>query len=742
MARRFVRNHRVFIAVCLVLATVVVGRIATTEAQTQTQTLTCYGGFGEEVAPPILLTSLSTIENPVIPKDPVTGAPQLRADLAEFVANLPAAIRLGKALFWDMQAGSDNKVACATCHFNAGADVRTRNQFHPGANGQWDQAGFAPNADLWPGAYPFTVLDLSLPNRIASDTDNISGSQGIRMATFGGIGKSGAELTTPVADPVFSLGGTNVRQVTRRQPPAIINAVFNHRNIHIGAAQAEFNGVNPLGDRDTNARVWFVSPLGPTQIDIHIKNASLASQAVGPAMNTVEMSAIGRTFPDLGKKMLSVKPLALQKVDPTDSVLGPMADPTKGLTTTYTAMIQAAFKPKWWNTTKTVRVGAKSYTMMQANFSLFWGLSLMLYQATLVADQSPMDQYLRYRSVIGGTPNPAILEQVVARIQQDWPSELGPVSVSNILNGLSLFELPPPPAPGPNGVGCMLCHVGAETTSASSRNLNHGIEPNDIAFVNSGFDQRMERMWWRIPPLTAGTDRVTLDPLAWTVTESNTWTPAIPPADVPLAVYDAGYYNIGVRPTAEDIGTGGSDPFGLKWSTVKMLQQTMTTSTVVKVPGAGLNCGATLVTNSSGFPLLSGALRKTERALVDGSFKVPGVRNAEFTGPYFHNGGKATLMQLIEFYDDGGDFIGNEALAPLIRPLGMDEAELADLVAFLMAMSDERVRLQKAPFDHPQLFVPNGDSVPGTDNMMEIPAVGAGGGIQVQRFLNLNPFSK
>ena len=731
MARRFLpRRHRVFMALSVTLLTIVVARIAVTEAQTQTQTFTCTGGFTEEVAPPVLLTSLSTVENPVIPKDLVTGAPQIRADLVDYVANLNAAIRLGKALFWDIQAGSDNKTACATCHFQAGADGRSRNQLNPGPNAQWDNPAFAPNSELWAGAFPFTVPDVS-------DTDNIAGSQGVRKAAFQGLSKAGAELTASVADPVFSVGGKNVRQVTARQAPSVINAVFNHRSFHDGRAQAEFNGVNPFGDRDTGARVWYVSPLGPTQMDIHIKNASLASQALGPPMSNVEMSAIGRTFPDLGKKLLLVKPLSLQKVHPGDSVLGPIADPVKGLTVTYKSLIQQAFKPKWWNTTKTVRVNGKTYTMMEANFSLFWGLSIMLYEATLVSDQSPIDLYLRYRSILGGTPDQAPLVAAAARIAADLPG----VTANNILNGLALFELPPPPAPGATGVGCMFCHVGAELTSASSRNLNHGIEADDIAFQNAGFDQRMERMFWQIPPLPAGTDRVTLDPLQWKLSASNSQMPAVPPTDVPLAVYDAGYYNIGVRPTADDPGSDALDPFGNSWSIVKMLQ-TLPDTSFIKVPGAGLACGATVVRNATGFPLLSGALRKTERTLVGGSFKVPGLRNVELTAPYFHNGGKATLKQVMELYDDGGDFPSNPALAPLIRPLGMSEEELDDVVAFMLALTDERVRLQQAPFDHPQIFIPNGDSLPGTDDIVEVPAVGAGGGTALQRFLNLNPFSK
>src|SRR3982751_4808176 len=42
-----------------------------------------------------------------------------------------AASALGKALVWEQAAGSAGQ-ACASCHFNAGADSRTRNQVDPG----------------------------------------------------------------------------------------------------------------------------------------------------------------------------------------------------------------------------------------------------------------------------------------------------------------------------------------------------------------------------------------------------------------------------------------------------------------------------------------------------------------------------------------------------------------------------------------------------------------------------------
>src|SRR5262249_25692769 len=39
-----------------------------------------------------------------------------------------------------------------------------------------------------------------------------------------------------------------------------------------------------------------------------------------------------------------------------------------------------------------------------------------------------------------------------------------------------------------------------------------------------------------------------------------------------------------------------------------------------------------------------------------GNFKAPQLREVELTGPYFHNGGKLTLRQVVDFYVRGGDF--------------------------------------------------------------------------------------
>jgi cytochrome c peroxidase len=741
----------------------------------QSQTYSCPTAFGPvavaPVLPALLSQSLKTAPNPVLPNGP---AGIVREDLVDFIANQQAVIQLGKAFFWEMQAGSDNKTACATCHFKAGEDGREKNQMNPGANGGWDGFGYGPNYALVPNDFPFTTLP-------TKDVDNVVGSQGVRMSQFLGFSKSGSEQTSSVADPLFNVSGVNVRQVTGKNAPSTINAVFNHRNFWNGRAQPEFNGVNPFGNRDSLARVWVLGSSGaPIQMDIHIQNASLASQAVGPTLSSVEMSANGRTFPDVGHKLLLVKPLGLQKVDSTDSVLGSLADVSagKGLTTTYTALIQKAFQPKWWNSKKGVTVNGKSYSMMEANFALFWGLAVMYYEATLVSDASPMDQYLQTRvfstvvsDPITGMPallsdNPSLLDQAVNRLAADG---IG-VTRSDILNGLALFERPvaPPPSfpvPAGFGVGCNGCHVGAEMTSASVRNLTGpGIEVGDAALKLAGFDLRMERMFlkmdWNPPgpltPVPLGTDKITFDPNTYAVNVIEQIIPypggfatPVSPISLPVATYDAGWYNLGVRPTADDVGLGGGDLYGSPLSWTQLFQQTA--SGLIKVPGNGLGCaGAGNVTfpntllNPLGFPLLSGPLIAGENTDVAGTFKVPSLRNVEFSGPYFHNGGKATLAQVVDFYDSGGDFdrTTNASKAPAIVPLQLDAGQQKSLVAFLLALTDDRVRMQQAPFDHPQLFVPNGDNPLGTDNTIEVPPVGAAGSLTpLQRFLSLNPFA-
>src|SRR5436305_12688878 len=201
--------------------------------------------------------------------------------------------------------------------------------------------------------------------------------------------------------------------------------------------------------------------------------------------------------------MLSLTPLAKQWVDPPDRMLGPLARSrttpgARGLTSSYVTLIQTAFDPKWWNSDKVVTfpggvrtisapTGAplttSQFTVMEQNFSLFFGLAIQLYETTLVSDASLFDQ-----AQLGlATLTPA---------QQD---------------GLNTFK---------GSCAGTQCHSGPTFTAASTNNFGAGSEP---------IEQRQT---------AAGAN----------------------------AFHDGGFFNIGVRPTAEDLGVGGSAPAGVPLS--------------------------------------------------------------------------------------------------------------------------------------------------------------------------------
>lgn len=81
----------------------------------------------------------------------------------------------------------------------------------------------------------------------------------------------------------------------------------------------------------------------------------------------------------------------------------------------------------------------------------------------------------------------------------------------------------------------------------------------------------------------------------------------------------------------------------------------------------------------------SGRYAVTRRPEDLGAFKTPTLRNVELTAPYMHDGSLATLEDVVAFYDRGGN--PNPNLDPTLRPLELTEAERAELVAFLRALT-------------------------------------------------------
>jgi cytochrome c peroxidase len=578
--------------------------------------------------------------------------------LNNLVLDKQAAIVLGKALFWDMQAGSDGKTACASCHSDAGADNRWVNEINPGFNrvdanfnsspdATTFQAPFAPNYTLTAADFPLHKVanandDSSI---VLSDNHNVVGSAGVFHFTFNDdILGQGAEDETSVPDSIFSIsdgngGSINTRRVTPRNAPSVINAVFNYRNFWDGRAQNTFNGVNPFGTGDPNASLLQAdssAPNGFTQVQLRLSNSALASQSVGPPGADVEMSATGRPFIKIGKKMLSITtPLALQDVAIDDSVLGSIsAAPNHGLTESYADLVKAAFQPQWWDSDAVVdspgsflHTGTPQntgeYSLMEYNFSMIWGVAIQMYESTLVSDNSRFDQFME-----GDRTALSALEQ----------------------RGMDRFT---------GKGGCANCHNGPELTDAAVSNI-----------LSRGVVEQLPGGRW----------------------------------------HDVGFHNIGVRPTTDDLGVGAGDPSGLpSLSVAALASQGLATSTSI----------------AAGTPVS-----------VVGAVKTPGLRNIELTAPYFVNGGQATLGQLVDFYSRGGDFPSVD-VDPNLKRAGFGPDDTAAVVAFLKSLTDERVRAQSAPFDHPSLIIGNGmGAVDGViqEQTITLPATGASGGAALPKF--------
>ncbi|MBP5975602.1 cytochrome C peroxidase [Brasilonema sp. CT11] len=657
-------------------------------------------------------------------------------NLTDFVKDEKAAIALGKSLFWDMQLGYDGIQSCASCHFHAGADSRSKNQISPGLIDRTFTPGKGPNYQLTAADYPFHKLanpdDIS--STVVSDNNDVAGSKGVFRARFVDVNPgSDKDKVTPLKDQVFNVNGTNVRQVTPRHSPSVINAVFNFRNFWDGLAQNTFNGVNPLGLRDSNAYVLkAVHRKRLEDVQVSLNNSSLASQAVAPPENSLETSAeltnvttplrielsgndttvkvfntLGHTVNNtvnaevlentsnsdeqasrlspgsnnkrfrrvgrkLGKKFLALQPLAKQIVAYDDSVLGSLSN-----SSAYSS------KPGL----------KKSYqALLQDAFKPEWWDSDIIIKINPTTGRRTFSRnrgklntneftLAEYNfSLFFGLAVQAYESTLVSAetpFDQFLAGNTGALTAQQQL-GWNIFQ---------NKGTCIACHAGSELTAASVSTV---AQRGRIG---------------RAPAQAGGRPE------------------------------DSGFFSAGVRPSSEDPGLGGNDGLdgngqGNPLSEVRLAQQGKFKQLLGEDP-----------------PTLNPPLDPNETVTSDGAFKTPGLRNIELTAPYFHNGGQSTLEQVVDFYNRGGDFGG------ALPPLNLTPEEKQALVAFMKGLTDERVRNQKAPFDHPQLFIPNGHpgdqnsvtidpnvktqdgTTQATDSLLEIPVVGQNGGNPLPNFL-------
>ncbi|MBN3921757.1 cytochrome c peroxidase [Nostoc sp. NMS4] len=689
-------------------------------------------------------------------------------NLGDFVKDKTAAIKLGKTLFWDMQVGSDGQTSCASCHFHAGADNRSKNQVSPGllrinANGTVNpdtvfNIGGAPNYQLKPGDFPFHKLsDPNNPNTVVSDRNDVSSSQGVSNTKFVNVVPGSAEdevKTEP--DPVFNVGGTNVRRVQARNTPTVINSAFNFRNFWDGRAQNIFNGVNPFGLRDPNASV--VKAEKPNQLQfvkIRLNNSSLASQALGPPLSSFELSADGRTFLEIGDKFGRIdnnKSLSKLPLDNLDNIADTLVDPVPNSVEELTANLPQVkefpaklpqikeptlkFPQIKEPTLKLPQINKSLSTLLQNVLSIR-GAKLPRVLGQKLSRLRPLGKQIVHPqdSVLGANsryPLPGLKDKTYDQLIQDafkpewWKSNqliqvdaegkrtfVNSADNSSQTKEYTLLEYNFSLFFG------LAIQLYESTLIANDTPFDRFLEGNTTALTNQ---QQLGQQLFQGKALCIGChvgSELTAASVSSVAKDGR--IKRVPFGARPAE--DNGFFNIGVRPVTDDPGLGGSDPVQNNPLSEARLAQ----------------LGKFQLLLGENPPVLNPPLNSSETVSADGAFKAPGLRNVELTAPYFHNGGQATLEQVVDFYNRGGDF-------GVLPPLNLSPEEKQQLVAFLKGLTDDRVRYEKAPFDHPQLFVPNGHPVnekfvtndgtgKATDSFLEIPAVGRYGGSAIRNFL-------
>ncbi len=91
---------------------------------------------------------------------------------------------------------------------------------------------------------------------------------------------------------------------------------------------------------------------------------------------------------------------------------------------------------------------------------------------------------------------------------------------------------------------------------------------------------------------------------------------------------------------------------------------------------------------------------RTKEKADMGKFRTPPLRYTLYTAPYMHNGAFWDLEEVVQFYNAGGgenDFTDGTMASTKtskLKPLGLNDEEVAQLVSFLEAFSGDELRVE------------------------------------------------
>ncbi len=577
---------------------------------------------------------------------------------------------LGKAFFWDIAVGSDGQ-ACASCHFSGGADIRLENQVSPGNNGfDYTKAGGMTGPNKVLSAREWPFFQLEDILDRHSKVLHDKNDRFSSQGTFGGQ-----------------------FQGSKRRKDLCINTFDADQPAH--ASGYIFRRVEPR-NTPTNINAVFFQRLF---WDGRANNIFNGQDPFGRRSLKSES--------DTGIFVLNSSELELEKLELPDSSLASQAlapplsdqetscagrrweDIARKLLERRPLRHQKIHRNDSLLGSKSLRhesgrgLGVKYKELIKKAFKKkYWkhpGRFSVGKDGSLHKDNNGLTQFEHNFSMFFGV---AVQAYQALLISDEAPIDKDQYKLRDeAIRGFGLFV----------GKGkCVNCHEGPLFSGAARP------------------PRQLEQVVENMPMATEAT-----------------------------ALYDGGFYNIGVTPTVEDRGVGGKDPFGnplshtRQWVAWHKQHREPSDPEVKKVKDLDFESP---LSHNPGY-----------RDAVDGAFKTPTLRNVGLTPPYFHDGSAATLKQVVQFYNRGGnrqgqgghDTTGLESngsnLDAGIEVLGLTAREVNDVVAFLLALTDERVACHQEIFDHPSLPLTRGHKASaradGTakDRISVLPAVGRRG---------------
>ena len=261
---------------------------------------------------------------------------------------------------------------------------------------------------------------------------------------------------------------------------------------------------------------------------------------------------------------------------------------------------------------------------MEYNFSLFAGLAVQLYEATLVADDTPYDRAVGCSIADRQRGSPGNPKPVVADLSA-LPDPPAPHAIAKT-GTATVWDWSPAPA-NVGGVGCHVCHALGEFTEHSTRRV---LDANGFATIARYIADGHGGGGGSTNYIDFGMRNVGHRPFSEDALRGGT-APALPPFQ----------YKDQVDGTVKSLPLSYAELWKLTHENPSRITDALKTYLLGYMPNAPIPVGGALPPAS------------LDNLATAGCAKAPSLRTSLISGGYFHDGAYSTLRQVVDAYARG-----------------------------------------------------------------------------------------